>query len=450
VNLAGGTALAKLASAPGEGPACAFSCVPAALASRLGAWAAIAIVALALAGCGTALTRTPVPADQVTHANPMGLPGLRAWGDIIEESEVQNFADRQTRIIEARFGAEIRAGRVPTLHFLAISGGGPDGAFGAGVLKAWSAAGTRPEFFGVAGISTGSILAPFAFLGSDYDATIEEIYTTLKSDDVISSTIVSGIISGASLFDTSGLAAKIAHYVTPELLAKIAAEYRKGRFLLVGTTNLDAGRPVIWNMTAIAAALPTHPEALQLFRDVIRASAAIPIAFPPQMIRVQTPDGKVFDEMHVDGGATSQVTLVQPQLPVAAMTRRALGRNVDRRLWILVNNKVLSEYAPVRPRVGPIDAAAVSSLIRGSGVGDVYKLYIIAQRDDVRFNAAWIPRQTPCTSADGEMFDPAYMRCLFNFAGTLVRAGTLWSTLPPYYVLPPPDTPRRQAPPGRA
>lgn len=403
---------------------------------------ALFIVALALVGCSAAITRNALPADQVAHANPLGIPGLRAWGDVIEPKALDDFIEHQAGILRARFGRDINAGRVPTLHYLALSGGGPDGAFGAGVLKAWSQSGTRPEFAGVAGVSTGSIIAPFAFLGSDYDKVIEEIYTTLRTEDVARSTIVSGLLSGVALSDTTGLANKIAQYVTPDLLERIGAEYRRGRLLFVGTTHLDAGRPMIWNMTAIAAS--GHPGALQLFRDVIRASAAVPIAFPPVFIKVQTPDGRIYDEMHVDGGATSQVVMVSPQVPIAALTRQHLGRNINRSLWVIVNNRILTEFEPVRPRIAPIGGAAVSSLIRGSGVGDAYKLYLISERDEIAYRVAWIPSQVPCTSK--EDFDPVYMRCLFDFGGEELRRGGLWSELPPYFVRPPNSRP---SPSGR-
>jgi predicted patatin/cPLA2 family phospholipase len=414
---------------------------------RMTAWRAVACTAavLLMSGCGTVLIRNALPAADVETAEPLGIPGLRSWGDVVDERELAPFIARQGEILRARFGAEIAAGRIPTLTYLAISGGGPDGAFGAGVLKAWTESGTRPQFFGVSGVSTGSIIAPFAFLGAAYDATLEEIYTTLRTDDIIEERLFSGIISGVALTDTAGLARKIAHYVTPELLERIAAEHRTGRLLLVGTTNLDAGRPVIWNMGAIAAS--GHPGALQLFRDVIRASAAVPIAFPPVFITVRTPDGREYDEMHVDGGATSQVVLVSPQVPIAEATRRYLGRNIDRRLNVLVNNQVLPEYEQVRPRLGPVGGRAVSALIRGSGIGDAYKLFAIAQRDGIAFNVAWIPREVPCTS--NEPFDPVYMRCLFDFGAARMRAGRLWSDLPPYFVREaPPPPPRARLPRG--
>jgi hypothetical protein len=159
---------------------------------------------------------------------------------------------------------------------------------------------------------------------------------------------------------------------------------------------------------------------------------------------VQTPDGRIYDEMHVDGGATSQVVMVSPQVPIAALTRQHLGRNINRSLWVIVNNRILTEFEPVRPRIAPIGGAAVSSLIRGSGVGDAYKLYLISERDEIAYRVAWIPSHVPCRS--NEDFDPVYMRCLFDFGGEELRRGGLWSELPPYFVRPPNSRP---SPSGR-
>lgn len=396
---------------------------------------------LILLGACAGVSRNAVPADLTGQAHPLGIPGLRVWGDVLEPQALDALVARQAGILRQRYGDRAAAGQMPVLHYLAMSGGGPDGAFGAGVLRAWSDSGTRPTFAAVAGISTGAIIAPFAFLGSAYDPVIEEIYTTLRTSQVARPAVLSGLVSGVALTDTTGLANRIAHYVTADLLSKVAAEYRRGRLLFVGTTNLDHGRPMIWNMGAIAES--GHPGAVQLFRDVIRASAAVPIAFPPVFIPVQTADGRRFDEMHVDGGATSQVVLISPQLPIAALTRQQIGRNIERRMWVIVNNQVLTNAAPVRPRIFSIGGASISSLIRSSAVGDLYKLFLIAERDEIDFRAAWIPPATPCTSS--EEFDPVYMRCLFDFGAAELRRGGLWRDLPPYFVRPP-IAPMRIAP----
>jgi predicted acylesterase/phospholipase RssA len=390
----------------------------------------IAAACLALAGCGGALSRQPVPIEIADAVQPLGMSGLRAWGDSLSDRDVQEIIRAEAPLLRARFGAELAAGRTPELDFLALSGGGQWGAFGAGLLAAWTESGTRPEFHGVSGVSTGAIIAPFAFLGPRHDATLREIYSRYATGDLVESTIVSGLISGTALADTTPLARMIAQYITPDLLEDIAAEYRRGRLLFIGTTNLDAGRPVIWNIGAIADS--GHPEALALVRSLIRASAAIPVAFPPIFIDVEAPDGTVYDEMHVDGGASSQVTFVSPQLPVAAATRRLFGRNFDRRLWVVMNNDLAPPHAAVRPRLPAIGEAAVSSLIRGSGTGDVYRLYAIAQRDDIAFNVTWIPPDTPCAPPT-EDFDRAFMSCLYDFAGDWLRSGEAWRPAPPFF-----------------
>lgn len=325
------------------------------------------------------------------------------------------------------------AGRTPILHYLALSGGGQWGAFGAGILSEWSQSGTRPVFRGVSGVSTGAIIAPFAFLGSDHDATLREIYTTYSTEDLVEETVVSGVLTGTALAATDKLGRMIAKYMTQELLDEIAAEQRMGRRLLIGTTNLDAGRPVIWDIGAIAAS--GEPGALELVHSLIRASASIPVAFPPIFIDVQTPDGKIYDEMHVDGGASSQVTFISPEVPIAELTRRALGRNLDRRLWVIVNNDLEPPHRSIRPRITDIGGAAVSSLIRSSGTGDTYRLYAIAQRDEIVFHVGWIPNEVPCPDPQ-EDFDKVFMRCLFDVGGEAFRTETLWRNEPPFFSVP--------------
>ncbi|WP_333835081.1 patatin-like phospholipase family protein, partial [Rubrimonas sp.] len=251
--------------------------------------AAALALAAALAGCGAGVLRNPVPEALAASAQPFGREGLRDWGDSLDVAEVDARVAERQAILKARFGPEIAAGRTPRLTYLALSGGGQWGAFGAGILDAWTRSGTRPEFHGVAGVSTGAIIAPFAFLGPDYDATLREIYTQYSTEDLLETTLFSGIVSGAALTDTSRLRQVIARYVTPELLEAIAVEHRKGRILHIGTTNLDAGRPVIWDIGAIANS--GEPGALELVRELIRASAAIPVAFPPIFVQVRTPDG---------------------------------------------------------------------------------------------------------------------------------------------------------------
>ena len=415
--------------------------------------AALILPGLLLAGCASTARRDAVPEDKADDAHPFGLKGMRTWGDRATSEEVDEFVHTRVPLLRHLFSDEVKAGKVPSQDFLAMSGGGQYGAFAAGVLNAWSKSGTRPEFAGVSGVSTGAIIAPFAFLGADYDHVLREIYSLYATDDLIEDTLISGILHGSSLASTARLAKVIETYVTEEMLDKIATEYRKGRVLYIGTTNLDAGRPMIWDIGAIANS--GAPGALALVRNLIRGSAAIPVAFPPIFVDVQTPDGKHYQEMHVDGGASSQVTFLAADIPLAALTKAALGRNIDRRLWVIINNDLEPPHQTISPRIGPIGKAAVSSLIRGSGVGDVYRLYALARRDEIDFKVGWIPTVVPCKEPT-EDFDKPFMACLFNFAGERFSSGKLWQNVPPFYVADPmpridipPPPPLPKAPPPR-
>jgi len=394
----------------------------------------LAALLIAPSGCTQKFDRNPVPASLTEEARPLGLDGLRAWGDHVKQEQIDKALTARVAYIKERFAEAFAAGVTPQLTYLALSGGGQHGAFGAGVLRAWTESGTRPVFDAVSGISTGAIIAPFAFLGSDYDDVLEEFYTTTSTKDLLIPTLFSGITQGTALSSTAPLRAKIDQYVTPDILAKVAAEHRKGRFLFVGTTNLDVSRPVIWDMGAIAAS--GHPGALGLFRDVIQASAAIPVAFPPVFIKVKV-GRATYDEMHVDGGATSQVSLLSPELPIYRIDKR-LGRKLNRELYVIVNGRIVPPPNPVTPRILKIGAAALSSLTYSGTVSDLYKIFAVAARDDMKVRFAWTPETFLVEPT--EAFDPIYMRKLYDFGHDLAASGKLWNDYPPYF------TPRIEAP----
>ena len=218
----------------------------------------------------------------------------------------------------------------------------------------------------------------------------------------------------------------ISRYVNAELLARIAAEYEKGRWLLIGTTNLDARRPVIWNMGAIAAS--RDPRALELFRRIMLASAAIPAAFPPTLFDVEV-DGQPYQEMHVDGGAMAQVFLYPPRLFDAM---REEGRKVverERKVYIIRNARLDPQWASVERSTLGIAGRAISSLLQTQGVGDLYRIYLTAQEDGLDYNLAYIGADF--TAEHKEDFDTAYMRALFDHGYQLGRQGYPWHKTPP-------------------
>jgi len=394
--------------------------------------AVAALVLLAAAGCTTVIARAPAPETDLATAAPYGIRWdaevLREFGDALDPAERDLIIAQRAAVLRRAFADDIAAGGPIEQTSLALSGGGPDGAFAAGLLKGWTERGDRPEFAAVTGISTGAIVALFAFLGPEHDATLEEIYTTYTTDQLLTRSFFSALLGGTAVSDTSGYRRLIEDYVDEEIVEALAREHERGRVLLIGTTNLDASRPVIWNVGAIAAT--RHPNARRLIHDVVQASSAIPAAFPPVLIPVRTPDGRRYDEMHVDGGATQQVMLFTPDLPMR-MIDAALGVEIDRTLYVVINNKLDKPYEPVRPRLVSIAGKAASSLLTGSGSGDVYRIYAAAERDGTELNVIAIPRDFDVEAT--EVFDPVYMKALFDLGHGLGLAGDGWSPYPPDY-----------------
>jgi predicted acylesterase/phospholipase RssA len=395
--------------------------------------ALLLISTIAITACTTVLSRAPVPEGEIDAAAPYGIPfdtgQARAWGDTLGEGGADAILETWTARLRVIKSEEIESG-VPIEEIsLALSGGGAKGAFSAGLLNGWTARGDRPEFTIVTGISTGAIVALFAFLGPDYDDVLTKIYTAYSTDQLLTSTIFAGLTGGAALADTSGYRRLIETYVDEEVVSRLADEFDKGRILLVGTTNLDVSRPMIWDLSRIASS--RHPQARTLIQDIIQASSAIPVAFPPVLIPVETSDGKRYDEMHVDGAATQQVMFFSPEFPMKRVDER-LGASFDRTMYVIVNNKNDHPYDPVRPRVFAIAGAAIGSLLGGSGVGDLYKIYTIAQRDDIGFNVVSIPNEF--TLVAEEPFDPVYMKALYDLGYEYGLAGGRWSDRPPNFV----------------
>ncbi len=379
-------------------------------------------------GCMSVLIRHPLPEHLLDQAQVADLPGIRAWGDTYSESLQQSALESIKQEMAANHGK-----LEPEMNFLALSGGGGDGAFGAGILCGWTAAGTRPRFKLVTGISTGALIAPFAFLGPEYDARLKEAYTTISDKDIykvpnlVKLVLNLGRVEGVA--STRPLAGLLERLIDEPMLEAIAAEHNKGRRLLVGTMQLDAQRQVIWNMGAIAAS--RHPNALKLFREVLRASASIPVAFRPMYIKVKA-GGQEYDEMHVDGGVKAEVMLYEDAIKLFTARKKIGAPGRPRKLYIIRNAQVSPEYESVKPRIGDIGSRAISSLTKYQGVGDLYRIYVLAQRDGIDYNLAYIPVDFhPKRTSE---FDTNYMKQEFEMAFNLARSGYKWSKYPPGFV----------------
>jgi hypothetical protein len=385
----------------------------------------VLLASILLWGCGASLDRMAVPYGLIERVDVPGMKAARFWGD--EVPKTGTAADVQAMLpnMKAVAVAPNREKGRPVVNHLALSGGGADGAFGAGLLVGWTQAGTRPRFEFVTGVSTGAIIAIFAYLGSRYDRSLKEVFTQYATEDLLESQVLAGLFGGNALADSAPLARIIARYVDDRILAEVAREYRQGRMLLIGTTNLDAQRPVIWNMGEIAAS--GHPDALELFRKVILASASIPGVFPPVQITVEA-GGKQFEEMHIDGGPTRQVFLVPAQLRLKDFDG-FYDKPPVRYIYIVRNAKLAPDYQPAKAGALAISVQTISTLIMNQSQGDILRIYTTAKRDGAHFNLAAIPEDY--RAQPKEPFDRAYMRDLFDLGEALARAGYSWMNAPP-------------------
>ena len=380
---------------------------------------------LLVPGCASVPKRDPLPMALSEEAEIPGIERARVWGDTAPDWAEQWFALSDSELQEL-----YPAGYGKPHYYLAISGGGAKGAFGAGLLKGWSESGTRPEFQVVTGISTGALTAPFAFLGSDYDDTLEEMFTTYSTKDLVDKRHLLNALTSDAVASTRGLEELIARYMTEEVLAAIAAEATKGRALNIGTTNLDAERPVVWRISSIAAS--GHPDALQLIRKIMLASASIPAAFPPVIFEVEA-DGRRYDELHVDGGTSSQVFLY-PALVDWARVLEHLKVSEPPHVYVIRNSRVDPKSVEVDRKLLPIAGKTITSLIRTQGIGDLYRIYTLAGRDGLDFNRAFIP--ATFTDIPAEQFDPVWMRNLFDLGYELGKEGYEWKKGPPDFETP--------------
>ena len=382
------------------------------------------VICVTLIGACSAPQRKPaVPLEDTRQAQVPGIPNAR----FLVARDPGSLLDEALRSLEKE-RAYVGLGKdddLSEVNYLAVSGGGDFGAFGAGLLVGWSELGTRPEFKVVTGVSTGALIAPFAFLGEEYDARLKDVYTTTGPDDVQERRSLLAAITSDGMADNAPLYALIAKYIDREMLDKIAAEYAKGRVLLIGTANLDARTPVIWNMGAIAAS--DAPGAEALFHRILLASAAIPGIFPPVMIDVEV-DGQVHQEMHVDGGTVNQVFLFPPNV-ISVMKERGVDIERKRRVYIIRNARLDPDWAMVDRQTMDIAGRAISSLIHTQGIGDLYRIYLISQSEEVDYNLAYVGADF--NAEHREQFDTAFMRALFDYGYRAGRVGYDWKKQPP-------------------
>jgi len=356
--------------------------------------------ALLLSGCAPA--RRAVPEHLVSSATIAGMPkNIRAFEDDFKPDIKQNPADSNG------------------CSFLALSGGGANGAFGAGVLCGWTQTGKRPQFKVVTGISTGALIAPLAFIGPQCDDELKQIYTTIKSKDIFNINGLLGVLEilwNESYADTKPLSELIEKVLTQDKLETIAAEYAKGRRLYVGTTYLDAQRFIIWDMGAIAAS--KNPKAPALFRKVLLASAAYPGVFSPVCFDVEAEGGQ-YDELHVDGGVVTGVfCYFRPFAETGQVLNKPCG------IYVIKNGITAAEYKQVDRNALKILNRSFFTLMKMQTWTDLSRIYWLARRDNAEFGYMCIPCDYEPQSK--KMCDQKEMKRLFDMGFEMGKAGDKW------------------------
>jgi len=398
---------------------------------------AVAILALLLSACST-LTRQP-PAQP-----PVSLSAIGDFGTIrylpfegaapIQAAIEQSFNDETPEDYDTGPQGE----RI--YNYLAVSGGGSDGAFGAGLLNGWTEAGDRPHFKIVTGVSTGALIAPFAFLGPDYDEELKASYTTISSANIFIPSGLLPLLWSEAATSTKPLQQLIETYITLPVLDAIAKEYAKGRRLYVASTNLDAEQPVIWDMGAIASS--KSKDRLPLFQKVLLASASIPSMFPPVFMDV-TADGKKYQEMHVDGGVFLQSFFVGSLVDLPGIIQAAhpdYKGKVVQHLYVIRNGWVTPNPEPVQRALTSISMRAILTMLKVSGINDLWRLYLSTRDDDVQFHYVAIPADyVPSTT---EQFNQKEMIREFDYGRDLALRGIPWKSAPPGYAAPPEKLPQ--------
>lgn len=396
--------------------------------------AVLAVLALAnLSGCACRRHRSCAP-PELTRAS--GLVQLTPEDDAapVETDLLRTLVER-TRTANAPDTPPARKAKV-----LALSGGGMYGAYSVGVLNGWTAAGTRPCFDVVTGVSTGALVATYAFLGPQYDRPMAEVYTAVSDRDIYRKRRpVAGVLSDA-FADSTPLKRMIDAQITDAVLAEVAKAHAAGRRLYVGTTNIDTRRLVIWDMGAIASS--GRPDARGLYRDVLLASASVPGFLPPVPIEVEV-NGKRFKELHVDGGATTGVFLRASNLH---LDREALreGRQplAGSDAYVIVAGKLYSDPVCTDPRSLKIAASALESLVYSQTRSELFRIYALCLLGGMNYHLASVPEDFK-VGTDAMAFDRDEMRRLYEAGYAAATGNRAWRDTPPG------AEPHEQTPPHR-
>ncbi|MCL1093453.1 patatin-like phospholipase family protein [Shewanella kaireitica] len=379
-----------------------------------------AALSLFLAGCNTVPDHNSAPESLAYELKPMGVSNIRSWGNQAE------FSYDYLETLQDNYLA--RHEKPTKLQVLALSGGGANGAFGAGILTAWTKTGTRPEFDMVTGVSTGAILAIFAFIGSDYDEHVVDFYTNYGYEDLFKAKGLLTSLRSMAILNISPYETLVRETITPQLLSKVAEGFHHSRLLLIGTTHLESQRLSIWNMGAIAA--QNTPQSEKLFEDIILASTAIPGAMPAVQIDMEY-GNETYQELHVDGGVARQVFFLPDTLSAHSFKEGVLAQ--ERSLYVIRNGEFLPQWQEVTPSLVEVSSRSLNTIIKYQGRSDVMRIFGQANQANIEFNFAHIGNDFTDINKSQEQFNPEHMKKLFNYGHLKMIEGDLWLKRPPEF-----------------
>jgi len=393
---------------------------------------AVFLIAFALSACA----HTPRPTPPT-----LGAKIEHAWGAVPFQTAADGIDSKFTESLLKAFQAKRDAMRLAgddskiPYSALTLSGGGSRGAYGAGVLSGWTKRGDRPQFDVVTGISTGALMATHVFLGSEYDEDLE-IYKHITNDDVYEShgilSILLAVRRSPAAFDTAPLRETLLSIISDETLDLVAAEHRKGRRLFIGSTNLDANVFTVWDMGVIAES--DRPDRLKHYIDIVMASAAFPIAFPPIYIEVEGEAG-TYTQMHGDGGIRETAFFFDYDLfddfRLALEAEGITDSGFKEDLYLLINGPLASDgtktYKPVDGNMIAIADATVTSLMTKVTQGSAYRLWVLAMAHGADFHISFVPPDYKFFTGSLD-FDPREQIALFELGYQQALDGTAWAT----------------------
>jgi len=385
------------------------------------------ISVLSIQGCATLHQRKAVPMDFNGKVTISGMPDIRTDIDnpdpvVMQKSLIDSF--KQEGFVNP-LGIKI-------YPVLAVSGGGANGAYGAGLLKGWSKEGSRPIFKIITGVSSGSIIALYAFLGKDYDDGLEKFFTTNSTKDIMKQKNLFIALFSDSFASSAPLAKKISAIVDGKLMAKVAEEHKRGRRLFVGTVNLDAQEFVVWDMGALAC--KGGSDSLKMFRKILLASCSLPMTFSPVHFKVSDETGDLYDEMHVDGGTIRGVFYIDRLTKNMEGAAKVFGIDPSKyrpQIYILSNTYMSPIRQQVKDDLVGISVRSLDTVVAAANNGDIYRLYATAKRRGLDFNLAYIPSDFKPNPK--ELFDKKEMQRLFNRGYDDAANGYKWHKTPPGY-----------------